>query len=237
MKLANGEISYQQAGAVQEMIYNTLSVPRGSEVVTLTLSDGTRVWLNAESSLRYPVAFLTSERKVEIAGEAYFEVSKDPKRKFSVLANGTTTEVLGTHFNLSAYNNQDTKVTLLEGAVNVSNSISHQILAPGQQAGLKASGNITLDNKADLEAVMAWKNGLFRLRNSDIQTIMEQISRWYNVEIAWEGKERPINFGGVVSRRSNVSVLLEAMEMTGTVKFRWEAATKPGYEARIVVVM
>lgn len=239
IKSSDGAIVYALDGKVSnEMVYNTLTVPRGSQVVTLILADGTMVWLNAESSLRYPVAFLTGERTVEITGEAYFEVAKDPKKIFRVTSNGAVTEVLGTHFNVNAYNSQgDTRVTLLEGTVAVSNNSTRKLLAPDQQARLGASGDIVINTKVDLEAVMAWKNGFFNLTNTDIQTIMAQISRWYNVEIAYEGVQRPISFSGIVSRRSNASVLLDAMAMTRTVKFRMEAATHPGYAARIVVVM
>jgi transmembrane sensor len=238
VRSASGAIVYTQDGTSKEMVYNTLTVPRGSQVVTLTLADGTSVWLNAESSLRYPVAFPTGERKVEITGEAYFEVAKDPKKIFRVTTNGTVTEVLGTHFNVNGYNSEgDTRVTLLEGAVAISNKSTRKLLAPDQQAGLHASGDIVISRKVDLEAVMAWKNGFFSLNNADIQTIMAQISRWYNVEIVYEGVQRPISFSGVVSRRSNASVLLDAMAMTRTVKFRMEAATHSGYTARIVVVM
>lgn len=238
IKKSAGEIVYTPDGKHTEMEYNTLRVPRGSQVVTLTLSDGSKVWLNAESSLRYPVAFSTDTRTVEITGEAYFEVAKDPKKIFRVTTNGTITEVYGTHFNINAYNSGgDTRVTLLEGSVAVSNNNTRKMLVPDQQAGLHASGNILIDTKVDLEAVMAWKNGSFKLANADIQTIMNQVSRWYNAEIVYEGVERPISFSGVVSRRSNVAVLLDAMSMTGTVKFRMEAATQPGYAARIVVIM
>lgn len=233
-----GEIVYTADGKHNETTYNTLRVPRGSQVVTLTLSDGTKVWLNAESSLRYPVAFSTDTRTVEITGEAYFEVTKDPKKIFRVTTNGTVTEVFGTHFNVNAYNSGgDTKVTLLEGSVAISNSNMRKMLTPDQQAALHSSGNIFIDTKVDLEAVMAWKNGSFKLANADIQTIMTQVSRWYNAEIVYEGVQRPISFSGVVSRRSNAAVLLDAMSMTGTVKFRMEAATQPGYAARIVVIM
>ncbi|MFT3703127.1 MAG: FecR domain-containing protein [Agriterribacter sp.] len=233
-----GEIVYTPDGSDTQMEYNTLKVPRGSQVVTLTLSDGSKVWLNAESSLRYPVVFGTDTRTVEITGEAYFEVAKDPKKKFRVTTNGTVTEVLGTHFNINAYNNGgDTKVTLLEGSVAISNSNTRKMLAPDQQAGLRSSGDIAIDTKVDLEAVMAWKNGSFKLTNADIQTIMAQVSRWYNAEIVYEGVQRPISFSGVVSRRSNAAVLLDAMSMTGTVKFRMEAPVQPGYAARIVVIM
>lgn len=231
-------IIYRQDGKNNELEYNTLSIPRGSQVVTLTLSDGTRVWLNAESSLRYPVAFATDTRTVEITGEAYFEVAKDPEKIFRVKTNGTITEVFGTHFNINAYNNgSDTRVTLLEGSVAISNSQERKMLAPDQQAGLRALGEILIDTKVDLEAVMAWKNGSFKLTNADIQTIMTQVSRWYNVEIAYEGVPRAISFSGMVSRRSSAAVLLDAMAMTGTVKFRMEAATRPDYSARIVVIM
>lgn len=233
-----GMIVYTQDGKSTGMEYNTLTVPRGSQVVTLTLADGTKVWLNAESSLHYPVAFNTDTRTVEITGEAYFEVAKDPRKKFRVATNGTTTEVFGTHFNINAYNSDDnTRVTLLEGSVAVSNSHARKMLAPDQQAGLRARGDIFIDKKADIEAVMAWKNGSFKLSNADIQTIMTQVSRWYNVEVVYEGIQRPVSFSGVVSRRSNVAVLLDAMSMAGTIKFRMEAPTQPGYAARIVVIM
>jgi transmembrane sensor len=235
-KLADGRIAYSTAGNAATVMYNTFTVPRGGKVVSMKLSDGTQVWLNSESSLRYPVAFGAGERKVVITGEAYFEVSRDPARKFLVVAGGTSTEVLGTHFNVNAYGDKGgVRVTLLEGKVKVRSGAAEQLVVPGEQAGLDEKGVITLSKKTDLEAVMAWKNGLFKFNDEDLQGVMDQIHRWYNVEVVYEGRIRPLNFGGVISRRERVSAVLELLELTKTVKFRIEPSTDGTSAGKVVV--
>ncbi|MGH2565646.1 MAG: FecR family protein, partial [Ginsengibacter sp.] len=181
VKLADGQIAYNGNGTTNTSIeYNTLSNPRGSKVINLTLSDGSKVWLNAESSLRYPTAFTGAVRKVEITGEAYFEIAHDANKPFKVTRGETEVTVLGTHFNVNAYDDEEAlKVTLLEGSVKVSQGNSNQTLSPGEQAQVTSQKQIYLDKAPDLDQVMAWKNGLFNFNKTDIGTIMRQVQRWY----------------------------------------------------------
>jgi len=211
IKTSDGKIVYD--GTSSSIQYNTLYNPRGSKVVSLTLNDGTTVWLNTESSLRYPVSFSGEERAVEITGEAYFEVAKVPGKKFVVTGNGVSTEVMGTHFNVNTYNDESSvKVTLLEGAVKVSKDGSVGLLKPGQQA--QVSSAVKVVNGIDLEAVMAWKNGFFYFNNTSLQDLMKQLARWYDVEVVYTGNVSAREFGGEISRESTlqevVKVLLES---------------------------
>jgi len=196
--------------------YNVLHNPKGSGVVALTLSDGTRAWLNAESSLRYPVEF-GKERNVEITGEAYFEVAKDPQRKFMVSADGVTTEVLGTHFNMNTYKDEgETTVTLLEGSVVVrmdDGGVVPARLQPRQQA--RVTTGITVIKDVDTKSVVAWKDGMFMMRQTDIGTIMRQIGRWYNVEVKYEAGIPKGTISGEVSRELNLSEILKVLEYSG----------------------
>ena len=158
IKTADGQIVYN--GAASAVEYNTLFNPRGSQVQPLTLSDGTKVWLNSESSIKYPTAFVGNERRVEITGEAYFEVVHDATKAFYVMKGDVSVQVLGTHFNMNTYSDENNiKVTLLEGAVKVSKDASIGLLKPGQQA--QVGLDIKIVNGVDLNAVMAWKNGYF----------------------------------------------------------------------------
>lgn len=223
VKTADGQIVYSAKGkapANHQLLYNTLTVPRGSKVVSVTLSDGTAVWLNAASSLRYPAAFTGNDRKVSITGEVYFEVAKDRSRQFIVEANGISTKVLGTHFNINAYEDEpETRITLLEGAVKIGSRDSEQMLAPGQQAVVTPAGNIHIDANTDIEEVMAWKDGRFQFGGADIQEVMREIMRWYNVEIEYEGDIRQ-HFRGGISRNVEVSKVFKMLEATGTVHFK-----------------
>jgi ferric-dicitrate binding protein FerR (iron transport regulator) len=196
----------------------------------LLLPDGSHVWLNAASSLRYPSAFTGSQRRVELDGEAYFEVSKQVTGSkasvrplpFIVQANGTEVEVLGTHFNVMAYQDETSiNTTLLEGAVRVSKDDHRQILKPGQQAQVNQSGAIALVKEADTEKAVAWKNGAFKFDGSDIGTIMRQAARWYDIEVAYKGKVNE-EFYGTFSQEMNLSQVLSALEKTGLVHFTIE---------------
>lgn len=218
VKTADGQIVYN--GSSTEIEYNTMFNPRGSKVVNLTLSDGTKVWLNSESSLRYPIAFAGNERGVEITGEAYFEVAKDAKKKFIVSGNGVTTEVLGTHFNVNTYTDESSvKVTLLEGSVKVTKAALTGLLKPGQQA--QVSSEIKVVNGVDVDEVMAWKNGRFQFNKASLQEVMRQIARWYDVEISYEGKITPQQFGGKMQRDLNLSEVLDGLAKS-QVHFRIE---------------
>ncbi|MBC7886475.1 MAG: FecR domain-containing protein [Ferruginibacter sp.] len=225
-KNADGKIVY--SGKTAEVAYNTIYNPRGSNVVALTLIDGTQVWLNAESSMKYPVAFTGTQRKVEITGEAYFEVSKDAKKKFLVDAKGVITEVLGTHFNVNSYSDEaSTKITLLEGSVKVTSGTATGLLKPRQQAQCSNSllgngggdGGIKILNDIDTDEVMAWKEGKFQFgEKADIASIMRQIARWYNVEVEFKGTVTE-HIGGSISRNVNASKVLKMLGTTGVAKF------------------
>lgn len=213
----DGAITYK--GAVAETVYNTLFNPRGSKPVSLTLSDGSRVWLNSESSLRYPVAFSGKQRPVEITGEAYFEVTRNPAMPFRVsIAGKGTVEVLGTHFNVNSYPDEsNTRITLLEGSVRVALLAgSPTVIQPGQQAvynNAQPSGTaITVKNGVNIDAVMAWKNGFFHFDQADLYAVMRQLARWYNIEVKYEGKIPPRTFGGEMQRDLNLSEVLKLLE-------------------------
>jgi ferric-dicitrate binding protein FerR (iron transport regulator) len=222
----DGAITYK--GAFTETVYNTLYNPRGSKPVSLTLSDGSRVWLNSESSLRYPVAFSGKQRPVAITGEAYFEVVKNTAMPFRVsIAGKGTVDVLGTHFNVNSYPDEsDTRITLLEGSVRVAVLAGPPILIqPGQQAvydNTKQSGTtIAVRNGVNMEAVMAWKNGFFHFDQADLYTVMRQLARWYNIEVKYEGKIPARTFGGEMQRDLNLSEVLKLLEKN-KVHFRIE---------------
>jgi ferric-dicitrate binding protein FerR (iron transport regulator) len=205
--------------------YNVLSTPRGGQF-QLMLPDGSNVWLNAESSLKFPVAFDKNAREVELSGEAYFEVktirdqNSKAKKPFNVLVRlpsgkEARVEVLGTHFNVNAYNNESSvKTTLIEGAVNVSEEGSSVVLKPGQQARLSENNSLSVDRHADVEGAVAWKNGLFHFDNVDITTIMRQIGRWYNVDIVYAGKIAPRHFVGKIRRSAELSEVLEILRLS-----------------------
>jgi transmembrane sensor len=222
VKLANGQLAYK--GSSENIEYNTLSNPRGSKVISLVLADGSKVWLNAASTLKYPIAFVGNERKVEVTGEAYFEVSHDAAKPFIVTKGETSVQVLGTHFNVNGYDDETAlNVTLLEGSVKVSKGNESVLISPGQQAAI-ADSRFTIHNNIDLDEVMAWKNGLFSYKGADIETIMRQVSRWYNVDVVFD---KPISekFYAQVSRNTDVSNLLKMLEATRAVHFVIEGRT------------
>ncbi|MCO5238980.1 MAG: FecR domain-containing protein [Chitinophagaceae bacterium] len=223
VKLANGQILYktEDGKPAPKLQYNTLYNPRGSKVVYIKLADGSQVWLNAESSIQYPVAFTGKERKVSITGEAYFEVAHNSAMPFKVISGKTEVTVLGTHFNVNAYTDEaNTKVTLLEGAIQLKNPGANRILRPGEQAQI--TDKIVVTANVDLEEVMAWKTGKFIFgEKADIETVMRQVSRWYDVDIEYQGKVTS-HFGGTISRQVNISEVLNILEATGRVKCKVE---------------
>ena len=201
----NGQVSYIGVGETTKMVYNTLQTGKG-EQYPITLSDGTHVWLNAASSLHFPVAFIGNERRVEISGEAYFEVAKNAAKPFIVTAGNNTVKVLGTHFNINAYyTNNDIKTTLLEGSININDAA---ILKPGQQSVVSNSGNLQLVNDADIEQAVAWKNGMFRFHNTDIKAVMRDIENWYDIKVVYEGAAPTDHFSGSISRTATLSEVL-----------------------------
>lgn len=228
-KLDNGLVAYQTNNggpAIEEKVfYNTISTPRGGEY-QVTLSDGTKVWLNAASSIRFPTAFRGSERQVQITGEVYFEVARNEAKPFKVSAGKSAIEVLGTHFNVNAYDDEvQVRTSLLEGAVKVfaadESEQQVKVLRPGQQARMTKSGRINVVNNIDTEEVMAWKNGLFVFKSTDLRSIMRQIARWYDVDIEYKGNVG-MQFTGQITRNNNVSKVLEMLELTEEVKFKVE---------------
>jgi transmembrane sensor len=222
IKKNDGQLVYRSAtGQSAEMVYNLLQTPRGGQY-KITLPDGSRVWLNAASSLRYPVAFSGKERRVEITGEAYFEVAKDPAKPFRVQVNNMEVEVLGTHFNINGYTDEESiRTTLLEGKVKVQVADQTKFLQPGQQAQLRNTGNISVVDNVNLEETVAWKDGNFQFENSDIKSVMRQLARWYDVEVSYKGKIDK-HFVGNISRDVKLSQVLSMLQQTGEVKFTIE---------------
>lgn len=217
----NGQIAYTNTGgsgpaggasAGDVILFNTISTARGNQY-QLILSDGSKVWLNAASSLRFPTSFKGKERKVEVTGEAYFEIAKNPAMPFKVAVNGGEIDVLGTHFNVNAYNDESSvKTTLLEGAVKIKKDNATQMLSPGQQARFTSKGEISLFKNVDVAQETAWKDGFFWFNNTDIYTLMRQVSRWYNVEVEFKGGITDDGFTGKVSRNVPLSKLLNVLE-------------------------
>ncbi len=188
--------------------YNTISTPRGGQY-QISLPDGTQVWLNASSSLKFPTSFVGNQRNVQLTGEAYFEVAKNKQKPFVVQVDDMKVEVLGTHFDVMAYPEEKTiNTTLIEGVVSVVKNKESQILAPGQQA-MVDEGIRVVEASAD---AVAWKNGLTSFENADIKTIMRQVARWYDVEVNYEGEIPKRLFTGQISRKANLSELIKVIE-------------------------
>ena len=227
VKLGNGRLAYNadRKTADNEVFYNELSTPRGRKF-QLTLPDGSNVWLNAASSIRYPTSFTGKERKVAITGEAYFEVAKNVSMPFVVSINNTTrVQVLGTHFNIMAYHDENNiTTTLLEGSVKVIKENVTALITPGQQARIDGSTGSPPDIKvikdADTEAATAWKNGYFQFKKESIETIMRQLARWYDVDIQYEGEPVTERFYSKIPRSAYVSTVFKSLEATGSVHFK-----------------
>lgn len=216
----NGKLLYTAATAAS-VVYNTMTTPNGRQY-QLVLADGTKVWLNAASSIIYPTAFAGQERKVTITGEVYFEVAHNAAKPFLVTANGTTVQVLGTTFNVNAYDNEPAvKTTLVEGSVKVQKANNTILIKPGQQAEvLHTAATIKVNKNVEMDDVLAWKGGKFMFQDADIRTIMRQLERWYDVRAVYEGKVTTDEFVGVISRNVNISQILTMLEKTGTVSFK-----------------
>ena len=226
-KSVDGVLSYQPAidHGTHNMInsYNSLMIPRGADYQLLVLSDGTKVWINSASSLRYPTAFSGDERKVELNGEAYFEVAHNPAKPFKVVSKDQTVEVLGTHFNVNAYNDEPAvHTTLLEGKVKVTAAADHAIryLLPGQQSVL--GPKVFTVNPSETDEAVAWKNGQFIFQNDPIPYIMRVIARRYDMQVEYQGPVPEGSFGGTISRNTDVSESLNILQLTGKVQFHIE---------------
>jgi transmembrane sensor len=226
IKLDDGRLSYNSLkGKSEEGVYNTISTPHGGQY-EIVLADGSKVWLNAASSLRFPVSFSGEKRDVELAGEGYFEVAHNAEKPFFVSVNGMEVKVLGTHFNINAYSDDGTvKTTLLEGSVKVSKGTAGKMISPGEQAAILSDDNTVHPEikvqQVDVDDVTAWKNGRFVFKEDNIQSVMRQLARWYDAEISYEGNVTNEQFFGVInrSRYDNISDILEMMEKTGTMSF------------------
>lgn len=209
---ANGQIRYASSNGnsvSKSLVYNTATTPRGGQY-RFVLSDGTKIWLNSASSIKYPVEFIGKERKVELDGEAYFEVAHNSKMPFKVVSNGQTVEVLGTHFNINAYSDENmVKTTLLEGSVKISSANNSTLIKPGEQAQL-ANGKLNVVN-ADMDEVMAWKNGFFFFKDNSLEDVMRQLARWYNVDVKYEGAIPARTFSGEIPRNINLSQLWDIL--------------------------
>lgn len=231
IKLGDGSLSYKTDKVTPgETLYNTITTPKGGQYEVL-LADGSKVWLNALSSLRFPATFNGKERMVELTGEGYFEVAKAASHPFivnilpSAGGAGSRVEVLGTHFNINAYADEPViRTTLLEGSVKVSGSKQTSILKPGQQAVTAAEGSITVEKDADIDAVMAWKNGMFYFKSADLETILRQAARWYDVQFEYQTPVKE-HFSGQISRNVNLDKLLKILQLTGKVNFEINGKT------------
>ncbi|MCR8556465.1 FecR family protein [Mucilaginibacter sp. BJC16-A38] len=204
--------------------FNTINIPRGGQF-QVVLSDGSKVWLNSSSSITFPTAFSKIERRVTITGEVYFEVAKNKQLPFRVVAGKQTVEVLGTHFNINAYTDESAiKTTLIEGSVKVSANSNTAILKPEQQSTIFNRTDKISISTVDTEDVLAWKNGNFQFESAEIPLIMRQASRWYDVDIKYEGEVPKRRFTGSISRNVNLSELLKMLKYTG-INFKIEGKT------------
>jgi len=228
--VVNGAIEYSDGNEIvqtNDVQYAILATPRAGQY-QVTLPDGTKVSLNAESSLRYPTTFAGNERRVELIGEAYFDVAKSRNSKgelipFIVESDRQKIEVLGTRFNVNGYlDNEFIQTTLLEGSVRVStaNAQDERLLKPGEQA-IVGKGKMDIQ-PVDVESIIAWKNGDFVFDQEDLQSVMKKIARWYDVEVIYPLSNGDIKFSGVISRSRNLSEVLKMMELTGEVTFKIE---------------
>ncbi|MBX3252560.1 MAG: FecR domain-containing protein [Chitinophagaceae bacterium] len=226
IKLDHGQLTYSSPDDKPgKVLYNTISTPRGGQY-QIVLSDGSKVWLNAASSLHFPVSFTGEKREVTLSGEGYFEVVHNENQPFVVLVKGIEVQVLGTHFNVNAYNDEGAiKTTLLEGLVRINNGKSGKVINPGQQAQIKIHDNSLnpeiIVQTVDVDAVTAWKNGRFIFKGDDIQAVMRQLARWYDADVSYEENITREQFVGVInrSRYDSISDVLEMLEKTGTVSF------------------
>jgi ferric-dicitrate binding protein FerR (iron transport regulator) len=217
----DGQVSYAGNDAAGQVVYNTMSTARGNQY-QLQLADGSKVWLNAASSIRFPTVFTGNERRVEISGEAYFEVAHDAAKPFTVTYTATSSgekgevQVLGTHFNINSYADEaEVKTTLAEGKVKVTQAAGSVLLAPSEEAVFSKSGNELIVKPADVEEAIAWKTGMFEFHDADIQNIMRQLSRWYDVDVNFSGPISGKLFNGSIRRKATLSQALEILKLAG----------------------
>jgi transmembrane sensor len=207
----NGALVYA-AKADAQAVFNTMTTPRARQY-NLVLSDGTKVWLNASSSITFPTSFAKDQRKVAISGEVYFEVAKDKTRPFTVAVNDMQINVLGTHFNVNAYADEaSVNTTLLEGSVLITEKRKKMVLKPGQQAQKQKSGDLILNQKVNLDVVMGWKNEVFYFENASLEMVLRQLSRWYDIDVVYEKGVQPRVFEGEIQRNLQLSQVLKILE-------------------------
>nr|WP_067061612.1 FecR family protein [Mucilaginibacter sp. L294] len=223
-KMNNGKLAYEKKGSAingeDKISFNTIMTPRGGQY-QVTLPDGTSVWLNSASSLRYPTSFTGAERHVELKGEAYFEVAKNKDMPFTVNAGRVDVKVLGTHFNIAAYSDDaSSKTTLLEGAIRLTKNDQQVILTPGQQAISANEGPKLVMKTVNAEDAIAWKNGYFSFRKETLECAMRKIARWYDVEVEYQGKMSDKILGGSVLRTESINEVLKILESTEIAKFK-----------------
>jgi ferric-dicitrate binding protein FerR (iron transport regulator) len=244
IKLNNGQLSYNRQSSIvngqsqaaegtqSSVLYNTITTPRGGQY-EIILPDGSKVWLNAASSIKFPTAFTGKERQVKMEGEAYFEVAQQASKPFVVVTGNAEIKVLGTRFNINAYSNENhlIRATLAEGAIHVASLSGNGEglgvrLKPGQQAVLSIqTSNINI-REVNVDQMLAWKNGLFYFDDTNIKAIMKQVTRWYNVDVIFATQQlKNKNYSGIMSRYSNVEDVLKRMELTGTIHFKVEGKT------------
>lgn len=226
-KTADGQIIYTVSSSATNEAYgsNTIETPRGGQY-QVNLPDGTKIWLNAASTLSYPTRFVDDKREVQLSGEAYFEVAKDEARPFRVISNTQVVEVLGTHFNINSYSDEiATKTTLLEGSVRVTQSSTNKnlLLQPGNQSVISKQG--ILMSVANLEEAISWKNGHFMFVNESLGSIMRKLARWYNVDVNYNGEIANRTYSGAVSKYEDVAEVLHTLELTKSVRFKVEGNT------------
>ncbi|NLR82950.1 FecR family protein [Chitinophaga eiseniae] len=236
-------VSYQSSGRESgPVVYNTLSTPRGRHM-SIILADGTQVWLNAASSIRFPSAFTGGIRHVEVTGEVYFEVAKaftpDGQRRlpFTVAARNMTVEVLGTHFNVNAYTDEPcVATTLLEGAVKVKKEGQEVGLVPGQQSMLGQDGHLTVNTHVNTAEIMAWKEGYFHFESTTLASALRQFSRWYDVDIVVEGTMPEDRIFAIIKRSNSLATVLKALQTTNT-HFKIDGGLTTGTGKKLIISM
>lgn len=220
--LENGQLAYEPAGnAKAGVLWNSIETPKGRQF-KLTLQDGTKVWLNAATILRYPTSFDSGERKVQLTGEAYFEVTKNNAQPFRVVIGDTATvEVLGTDFNINSYTDEPAvRTTLLKGSVRLKNSQHTMVLQPGQQAIMQK--DITIDKNANIDGAVAWKSGKFNFEGASLEEFLRQLARWYDIDIEYTGPTRKMMISGKLGRDLDLEELLEALGQDLRIQYKVE---------------
>ncbi|PZP46241.1 MAG: hypothetical protein DI598_12400 [Pseudopedobacter saltans] len=224
VKKDDGVIAY--SGSTVSLQHNTVTTPRGGQYRVI-LEDGTKVWINAASEFRFPVSFVQDKREVFLKGEAYFEVAKNAEKPFIVHVNGSSIKVLGTHFNVMAYEEEKKiRTTLAEGSIMLNHEGKDSVvLRPGFQADIVSSSENIKVAKADLAETLAWTKGLFLFKSTDINSIMRQVSRWYDLQVVSEGDLSDVKFSGSLKRQENIADLLDILATDGRIRFRTKGHT------------